>query len=229
MKTIVLNCRIVKLLTLLLTVIIPRLALGDANLVHTSRLTDTSIRELAYELDPEDNGDCLSLGALDIVFRADNYGPPNVGVVLTDPRGRRLGFDPLTKKAWQTLPMAQGYIDCDDLDGQGSCRGVVQVCGPVSGRYKLEIIARKTTAYGVSISGRSRAIRGNSTLHCSETDLNNVTIRSRSREIILLNYSRDPQDDVTAQLQHTGQMQSRESHSHRHVVVKSAEHPVAGQ
>ncbi len=123
MKTIVLNCRIVKLLTLLLTVIIPRLALGDANLVHTSRLTDTSIRELEYELDPEDNGDCLSLGALDIVFRADNYGPPNVGVVLTDPRGRRLGFDPLTKKAWQTLPMAQGYIDCDDLDGQGSCSG----------------------------------------------------------------------------------------------------------
>jgi hypothetical protein len=205
MKTIVLNCRIVKLLTLL-TVIIPRLALGDANLVHTSRLTDTSIRELAYELDPEDNGDCLSLGALDIVFRADNYGPPNVGVVLTDPRGRRLGFDPLTKKAWQTLPMAQGYIDCDDLDGRGSCRGVVQVCGPVSGRYKLEIIAQKTTAYGVSISARSKAIPGNSSLHCSETDLNNVTIRSRSREIILLNYSRDPQDDVTAQLQHTGQM-----------------------
>jgi hypothetical protein len=228
MKTIVLKCRIVKLLTFLM-VIIPRLALGDANLVHTFRLTDTSIRDLAYELDPEDNEDCLSLGALDIVFRAANYGPPNVGVVLTDPRGRRLGFDPLTKKAWQTLPMAQGYIDCDDLDGQGSCRGVVQVCGPVSGTYKLEIIAQKTTAYGVSISGRSRAIRGNSSLHCSETDLNNVTIRARSRDIILLNYSRDPQDDVTAQLQHTGQMQSRESHSHRHVAVKSAEHPVAGQ
>jgi hypothetical protein len=228
MKTIVLKCRIVKLLTLLM-VIIPRLALGDANLVHTSRLTDTSIREFAYELDPEDNGDCLSLGALDIVFRTENYGPPNVGVVLTDPRGRRLGFDLLTKKAWQTLPMARGYIDCDDLDGRGSCRGVVRVCGPVSGTYKLEIIAQKTTAYDVSISGRSKAIPGNSSLHCSETDLNNVTIRARSRDIILLNYSRDPQNDVTTQLQHTDRTQSLESHSHRHVEVKSAEHPVAGQ
>lgn len=228
MRAIALNRRIVKMLTLFV-VIIPRLALSDANLAHSSKLADTSNRELAYELDPEDNGHCLSLGALDIVFRTHNYGPPNVGVVLTDPRGRRIGFDPLTKKAWQALPVAQGYIDCDDLDGRGRCRGVVQVCGPVSGTYKLEIIAQKTTAYGVSISARSKAIPGNGSLHCSAADLNNVAIRARSRNIILLNYSRDSQDAVTAQLQHTGQTQSLESRSHRQVEVKSAEHPVAGQ
>lgn len=98
MRAIVLNCRIVKMLTLFV-VIIPRLALSDANLAHNSRLADTSIRELGYELDPEDNGNCVSLGALDIVFRTDNYGPPTVGVIVTDPRRRRIGFDPLTKKA----------------------------------------------------------------------------------------------------------------------------------
>jgi hypothetical protein len=148
---------------------------------------------------------------------------------LTDPRGRRIGFDPLTKKAWQALPVAQGYIDCDDLDGRGTCRGVVQVCGPVSGTYKLEIIAQQTTAYSVSISGRSKAIPGNDTLHCSETDLNGVAIRARSRNIILLNYSRDPEANVTAQLQRTSQTQSLDSRSHRHVEVKSTEHPVVGQ
>ena len=119
MRAIVLNGRIVKMLTLFV-VIIPRLALSDANLTHSSRQAGTSIRELGYELDPEDNGNCVSLGALDIVFRTHNYGPPNVGVVLTDPRGRRIGFDPVTKKAWQALPVAQGYIDCDDLDGRGN-------------------------------------------------------------------------------------------------------------
>jgi hypothetical protein len=228
MRAIVLNCRIVKMLTLFV-VIIPRLALSDANLAHSSRRAETSNRELAYELDPEDNAHCLSLGALDIVYRTHNYGPPNVGVILTDPRGRRIGFDPLTKKAWQVLPIAQGYIDCDDLDGRGSCRGVVQVCGPVSGTYKLEIIAQQTTAYSVSISGRSKAIPGNDSLHCSETDLNGVAIRARSRNIILLNYSRDPEANVTAQLQRTGQTQSLDSRSHRHVEVKSTEHPVVGQ
>jgi hypothetical protein len=228
MRPIVLNGRIVKMLTLFV-VIIPGLALSDANLAHSSRQADTSIRELGYELDPEDNGNCVSLGALDIVFRTYNYGPPKVGVVLTDPRGRRIGFDPVTKKAWQALPVAQGYIDCDDLDGRGTCRGVVQVCGPVSGTYKLEIIAQQTTAYSVSISGRSKAIPGNDSLHCSETDLNDVSIRARSRNIILLNYSRDPEANVTAQLQRAGQTQSLDSCSHRHVEVKSTEHPVVGQ
>jgi hypothetical protein len=125
----VLNRRIFKILALLMATV-PRSALSDANLVHVSGLADTSIRQLMHELDPDDNGDCLSLGALNIVFRTDNHGSPNVGIVLTDPRGRRIGFDPLTKSAWDTFPVAQGYIDCDDPDGRGACRGVVHVCGP---------------------------------------------------------------------------------------------------
>ena len=39
-------------------------------------------------------------------------------------------------------------------------RGLVQVCGPLSGTYKLEIIALQPTAYSVSISGRSKAVLG---------------------------------------------------------------------
>ena len=60
----------------LFVVIIPRLALSNANLAHSSWLADTRIRELAHELDPEDTGNCLSLGALDIVFRTDNMVHP---------------------------------------------------------------------------------------------------------------------------------------------------------
>jgi hypothetical protein len=99
--------------------------------------------------------------------------------------------------------VAQGYIDCDDLDGRGICRGVVQVCGPVSGTYKLEVIAQQTTPYSVSISARSKEVLGDDGLQCSysEADLNNIEIRARSRDIVLLNYSRNPRENVTARLQ----------------------------
>jgi hypothetical protein len=156
------------------------------------------------EFDPNDTTDCFSLGELDIVFRTDNNGAPNIGVVLTDPRGRRIGFDPLTKLAWQALPVAEGYIDCDDLVGTNTCRGIVRVCGPVSGTYKLEVVAQQTTAYSVNVFARSKeGLDGNNRkCHRSEVDLLHVAIGARTRNMVLLNYSRDPQEKVTAQLQH---------------------------
>ena len=209
-----LNCRIVKTLTLLM-VIIATPARSHANFVRVPGLTGTRIRDVFDEPDPEDIGDCLSLGELDIVFRTGNNGPPNVGVVLTDPRGRRIGFDPLIKHAWQALPVAQGDISCDDLGRTKTCRGLVQVCGPISGTYKLEIIALKTTAYSVSVLGRSKKVLDGNSLqsHFSKTDLNNPAIRKRSREMVMLHYSRDPQESVTAQLKQGHESLSRLSSS----------------
>jgi hypothetical protein len=199
----VLNCRIVKVLTLFV-VIIPRLALCDRSLVDSIKDRDAGIRKVLEEVEPKDDMDCLSMGELDIVFRTDNNGAPKVGVMLTDPRGRPIGFDSLTKHAWQQFPEAEGYVDCDDLHGSDARRGIVQVCGPVSGTYKLEMIGQKTTTYSVSISARSKELVDGGKVHSSrsEAELNNVTIRARSRDIVLLHYSRDPQENVTAQLQH---------------------------
>jgi hypothetical protein len=118
----VLNCRIVKILTLLMTIIWTPTG-SHANFVRVPNLADTRIRDILDEPDPDDTGDCLSLGELDIVFRTGNDDPPNVGVVLTDPRGRRIGFDPITKRAWQALPVAQGDITCDDPGRTNTCWG----------------------------------------------------------------------------------------------------------
>jgi hypothetical protein len=210
MRGAVLNCRIVKMLILLM-VIIPTPARSHASFVHGPSLAGTRIRDILDEPDPDDTGDCLSLGELDIVFRTGNDGPPNVGVVLTDPRGRRIGFDPLIKHAWQGLPVAQGDIICDDPESTSTCRGIVQVCGPISGAYKLEVIALKTTAYSVRILARSREVLNGNSLQSnfSKTDLNNLAIRKRSREIVLLHYSRNPQENVTAQLQQGHEWLSR--------------------
>jgi len=214
MRGTVLNCRIVKILTLLM-VIIPTPARSHANFVHVPSLADTRIRDILDEPDPDDIGDCLSLGELDIVFRTGNDGPPDVGVVLTDPRGRRIGFNPLIKRAWQALPVAQGDISCDDPGNMNTCRGIVQVCGPISGTYRLEVIALKTTTYSVSVLARSREVLdGNSVQsHFSKADLNTLAIRKRSREIVLLHYSRDPQENITAQLQQGHESLSRLSSS----------------
>jgi len=204
------NCRIVKILTLLMATI-PTPARSHASFVHVPSLADTRIRDILDEPDPDDTGDCLSLGELDIVFRTGSDGPPNVGVVLTDPRGRRIGFDPLIKHAWQALPVAQGDISCDDLGRTNTCRGIVQVCGPISGTYKLEVISLETTAYSVSVFARSKEVFDGNSLqyHFSKADLNSLAIQKRSRQIVLLHYSRDRQENVTAQLQQGHESLSR--------------------
>ena len=183
--------------------VVARPALSGVDLATASKVTDPSIREPVDELDADDASDCFSLGELDIAFRSPNNGEPRVGVVLTDPRGRRVGFDPITKHAWQELPVAQGYIDCDASDGIAACRGLVQICGAISGAYQLEVIAQQTTTYSLSVFGRSKRVLGGSSLRFSrsESDLNNLVIKVGSREVVWLKYSRDPQETVTAQMQ----------------------------
>ena len=199
-RTVLSNINITKAL-LLLMVALPKPALSSA------RLTDTLInREHIVsgldERDPNENMDCLSMGELDISFSTENGGAPNVGVVLTDPRGRRIGFDPISGDGWQELPQADGFIHCDELHDGNRCRGMVQVCGPVSGIYKLEVIGRETTSYSLSISARSKETLENRGLRSrqSVTGFGRVAIHAGSRDLVLLNYSRDPGRDVSGKL-----------------------------
>jgi hypothetical protein len=145
------------------------------------------------------------LGELELTFRSENNGPPNIGVVLTDPRGRRFGFDPVTKKSWDELPVAQGFIDCDQSHAGVSCQGIVDVCGPVSGVYKLEVIGLKTSVYGVGVSTRSKRVNfGNRFYNSfSQADVKDVGARMGSRDILVLDYSRDPEAKIAVQIEPT--------------------------
>ena len=88
---------------------------------------------------------------------------------------------------------------------------------------KLEMIGQKTTTYSVSISARSKELVDGGEVHSSrsEAELNNVTIRARSRDIVLLNYSRDPREKVTAQLQHPLHAQCSDARFHGHGDVRA--------
>lgn len=195
------NIRLVTIFSLL--ILAPRAAFGNVHLGDVPFLSAVDTREVQDEQDPKDAGDCIALGELDLAFHTNNSGPPTIGIVLTDPRGRRIGFDPLTKRGWQELPMAQGSIDCDDSDGKDACRGLVEVCGALSGTYKLEIIANAVSDYTLTISARSQEVRdgqhpGSS---YSDYDLISIPIRKGSRDFISVTYSRDPNLRIAAQLQ----------------------------
>jgi hypothetical protein len=186
--------------------LVPRAVFGDVGLGDVAFVSAVNTREVQDERDPNDAGDCVALGELDIAFHTNNSGPPTLGIVLTDPRGRRIGFDPLTKRGWQELPVAQGSIDCDESDGKEACRGLVEVCGVVSGTYKLEIIANAASDYTLTISARSQEVRDGQRLWSSysDYDLISIPIRKGSRNFISVTYSRDPNLRVAAQLEKLG-------------------------
>jgi hypothetical protein len=195
------NIRIVTILSLL--ILAPKAVFGDVHLRDVAFVSAANTRELQEERDPGDAGGCAALGELDIAFHTNNSGPPTIGIVLTDPRGRRIGFDPLTKHGWQELPEAEASIDCDASDGKQTCGGVVRVCGPMSGTYKLEIIAQETSHYTVSVFAQSEETGSGQNLRSSNSrrNVSNITIRKGSRNVISLDYSRDPALKVAAQLQ----------------------------
>jgi hypothetical protein len=161
---------------------------------ETTSVTAHNVRD---EADPKDTQSCREMGELDIAYSSGNSGAPIIGVVVSDPRGRRIGQDPLSHQFWQELPLAQAFIDCDDDDPgrQGSaCHGMVQICGPVSGTYKVEVIASRSGRYSLTASGTSAqkvaAKRLNST--DSEAEIRDVAIHEASRESLRLTYSREP-------------------------------------
>src|SRR5512146_1513360 len=70
--------------------------------------------EIRDEADPQDMQSCGSMGQLQISYLTNEPGAPRVGVIVTDPRNRRIGYDPITSKTWQELPQAEAYVDCEE-------------------------------------------------------------------------------------------------------------------
>lgn len=115
--------------------------------------------ELRADSDPTDQQWCSFKGEISLTYARGENGIPNAGLLITDPRGRRIGYDPLADKAWQELPLAQGFLDCDENEDTGEvrdCRGRIQICGPLSGAYRVEILPKHSGKYSISVSGWSQ-------------------------------------------------------------------------
>lgn len=152
-------------------------------------------REIHDEAEPRDGESCSRLGYVDVTFRTERDGPPAIGMVVTDPHGRRIGFDPLAKESWQDLPEAQGFIECDrDEAGRpNQCAGHIQICGSISGNYQLEVIATENTKYSVAIEATSQEQKTEHGLQSSDSSASvNAAAQKGSRDSFVLSYSRDP-------------------------------------
>jgi hypothetical protein len=77
---------------------------------------------------------------------------------LTDPRGRRLGFDPRSKKQIQEIPRA-GYGEA----GQTMPMLELEVLRPLDGTYTLEVLGTRSGRYDFSLYGVDS--NGDSTSH----------------------------------------------------------------
>jgi hypothetical protein len=147
------------------------------------------------EADPTEMQSCYLMGQITLTYESGDLGAPNVGLRITDPRGRKIGYDPRTHKGWQEFPLAQGYLGCDQNEDDGEvrhCTGHIQICGPISGTYKVEVLPARNSKYSINLSSTSQQTRDESGLHstASQTDLKS-TIRKRTSATLLLQYSRE--------------------------------------
>jgi hypothetical protein len=152
-------------------------------------------RQIRDEVDPTDQQACDSMGQLSLTYESEEVGPPNVGLQITDPRGRKIGYDLRADRGWQELPIAQGFFDCDENDDTAEpkhCAGHIQICGPISGTYKVEVLPAKKGKYSISVSSTSQETRGQLGFHStgSRVQLKGET-QKHTPEILLLRYSRD--------------------------------------
>src|ERR1700688_2188264 len=163
---------------------------ADTNLTARSPL-----HQIRDEADPTDQQSCESMGQIGIVYETGNAGPPNIGLRITDPRGRKIGYDPRTPKVWQELPLADGFVECNELGektGLKHCAAHIQICGPVSGTYKLEVLPTRNGTYSITAMGTSESKRDQFGVHSTASRAQYTSeIRKQSPDILTLNYSRE--------------------------------------
>lgn len=183
--------------SLLVSLVFP----GTAGANRPSMRRDVRLQkaDIHDEADPKDTQSCRSMGQLEISYHTEATGAPRVGVILTDPRNRRIGYDPLTSKTWQELPQAEAFVDCEE-NGEAlrNCQATIQICGPVSGAYKLQVVAAETGRYSLEISGQSAETRGRRGVRTtgSHAELSDVVIAKRSRDSLVMKYYREPGTNV---------------------------------
>lgn len=157
--------------------------------------TRAEMRAVHDEVDPKDQQSCYAMGQISVTYKSGEVGPPNVGLRITDPRGRKVGYDPRTNQGWQELPLAQGYVECDANEDTGEarhCAGYIQICGPISGTYKVEVLPSQPGKYSVSVAGTSQQTRDERGFRSTDSQVElNSEIQKQTPETFLLKYSRE--------------------------------------
>jgi hypothetical protein len=160
-----------------------------------------SPKKIQQELDPQNEQQCFSMGSMSIDYKNAEPGLPQLGFQITDPHGRRIAYDPQSNRASQEMPLAQAYLDCDENEETGettNCKGHIEICGPISGTYRIELFTRHAGNYSLSVSaasGRAWSASGYdaTTSHAQMRS----DIDQQKSVVLLLHYSREIGTQVT--------------------------------
>ncbi len=153
------------------------------------------LHQMHDEADPTSLQSCESMGEISVIYETENAGPPTLGLRITDPRGRKIGYDPRVPKVWQELSLTEGFVECgptDDTTPLNHCAAHIQICGPVSGTYKLEVLPTRNGAYSISVVGMSQSTKDQIGFHSTDSRADyRSEIRQQEPEILMLSYSRE--------------------------------------
>ncbi len=166
-----------------------------AELRLNTSLSKPEAREIRDEADPEAEQACFSMGRIALNYASGEVGPPTIGFRITDPRGRTIGYDPRTNEGWQEMPMAQAFLDCDENEETGelrNCKGHIEICGPISGTYQVEVLPTRSGRYSMNATATSQRTRNKTGYHTtsSQADLRGEVFEHQPARL-LLQYSRE--------------------------------------
>lgn len=152
--------------------------------------------QIQEEDEPKREDACFSMGRLYISYESGDVGPPGVGLRITDPRGRRIGYDFRLNKGWQEMPLAQVSLDCDQNEDTGelrNCKGDVDICGPISGSYQVQVLPTHDGKYSIAVSATSpdKAHTSGYEMASSRAELTGE-ISKQKPVLLTLQYSREP-------------------------------------
>ena len=143
-----------------------------AELRFNASLSKPEARELRDEADPEAEQACFSMGRITLNYASGEVGPPTIGFRITDPRGGTIGYDPRTNEGWQEMPLAQAFLDCDENEETGElrqCKGHIEICGPISGTYQVEVLPIRSGTYSMNASATSQRTRNKNGYHTTSS------------------------------------------------------------
>lgn len=148
------------------------------------------------DMDPANEQACFSMGRMVIDYWSGDAGAARPGFRLTDPLGRKIGYDPRTSTGWQEMPLAQAYLNCGENEDTGelaNCTDHIEICGPISGTYRIELAPTQSASYVIKVLAFSQRTRTASAYEVttSATDLAG-TISGNEPAALLLHYSREP-------------------------------------
>ncbi len=134
-------------------------------------------------------------GALQVWLQAGRIGErrgmyPPAELLLTDPRGRKIGTDPRRNREYDEIPDKAYYVDEESEDDEtgeaGPVTKALDVPRPLAGTYQLQVIGTTRGKYDLTIRGFVRELRDG-----SGKDFSEVPIQKGQVHTYVIKYSRE--------------------------------------